>query len=158
MPQNVDRGLRISTDNLSRLMSLASESLVEANWLQPFSDSLQKLRQHQNQLLKNLDKFQDLLSDSHPNQLLELQLTTTRNQANECFHFLVDRLNELENFSRRSINLSDRLYREVIATQMRPFADRIAGFPRIVRDLARQLGKHVKRDILGKSTPVARDI
>lgn len=158
MPQNVDRGLRISTDNLSRLMSLASESLVEANWLQPFSDSLQKLRQHQNQLLKNLDKFQDLLSDSHPNQLLELQLTTTRNQANECFHFLVDRLNELENFSRRSTNLSDRLYREVIATQMRPFADRIEGFPRIVRDLARQLGKQVKLEILGKSTPVDRDI
>ena len=158
MPQNVDRGLRISTENLSRLMSLASESLVEANWLQPFSDSLQKLRQHQNQLLKNLEKFQDLLSDSHPNQRLESQLIITRNKANECYHFLVDRLNELENFSRRSTNLSDRLYREVIATQMRPFADRVDGFPRIVRDLARQLGKQVKLEILGKSTPVDRDI
>lgn len=158
MPQKVDRGLRISTDNLSRLMSLASESLVEATWLQPFSDSLQKLRQQQNQLLKNLEKFQDLLSDSHSNQLLESQLTITRNQANECYHFLVERLNELENFARRSTNLSDRLYREVIATQMRPFADRVEGFPRIVRDLAKQLGKQVKLEILGKSTPVDRDI
>lgn len=158
MPQSVDRGLRISSENLSRLMSLASESLVEANWLQPFSDALQKLRQHQNQLLKNLEKFQDLLSDSQSNQLIESQLITTRNKANECYHFLVERLNELENFSRRSTNLSDRLYREVIATQMRPFADRIEGFPRIVRDLARQLGKQVKLEILGKSTPVDRDI
>lgn len=158
MPQSVDRGLRISSENLGRLMSLASESLVEANWLQPFSDSLQKLRRHQNQLLKHLEKFQDLLSDSPQNQLLESQLIITRNKANECYHFLGERLNELENFSRRSTNLSDRLYREVIATQMRPFADKVEGFPRIVRDLARQLGKQVKLEILGKSTPVDRDI
>lgn len=157
MPQSVERGLRISSENLSRLMSLASESLVEANWLQPFSDSLQKLRQQQNQLLKNIEKLQDSLSDSPHNQI-ESQLIITRNQANECYHFLIERLNELENFSRRSTNLSDRLYREVIATQMRPFADKIEGFPRIVRDLARQLGKQVKLEILGKSTPVDRDI
>jgi two-component system sensor histidine kinase and response regulator WspE len=157
IPQSVERGLRISSENLSRLMSLASESLVEANWLQPFSDSLQKLRQQQNQLLKNIEKIQDSLSDSPHNQL-ESQLIITRNQANECYHFLIERLNELENFSRRSTNLSDRLYREVIATQMRPFADKIEGFPRIVRDLARQLGKQVKLEILGKSTPVDRDI
>ena len=157
MPQ-VDRAMRISTENLNRLMSLAGESLVQANWLQPFSDSLQKLRQQQNQLLKNLEKFQDLLSDTPQNQLFESQLVITRNKASECYQFLVERLNELENFSRSSTNLSDRLYREVIATQMRPFADRVESFPRIVRDLARQLEKQVKLEILGKSTPVDRDI
>ncbi len=155
---HVDRGVRISSENLSRLMSLAGESLVEANWLQPFGDSLQKLRQHQNQLLKNLEKLQDLWADSSQSQLLESQLLLTHNKANECYHFLVGRLNELENFSRRSTNLSDRLYREVIATQMRPFADRVDSFPRIIRDIARQLGKQVKLEILGKSTPVDRDI
>jgi two-component system, chemotaxis family, sensor histidine kinase and response regulator WspE len=156
--QNLDRGIRVSSENLNRLMVLAGESLVETNWLQPFSESLQKLKQQQNQLSKNLEKMQELLADSPQNQLLESQVIITRKQANESYQFLTHRLNELDNFLRRSTNLSDRLYREVIATQMRPFADRVDNFPRIVRDLARQLGKQVKLEIIGKSTPVDREI
>jgi two-component system sensor histidine kinase and response regulator WspE len=41
---------------------------------------------------------------------------------------------------------------------MRPFADGVESFPRMVRDLARQLGKQVKFEILGQSTQVDRDI
>src|SRR6266542_3269465 len=41
---------------------------------------------------------------------------------------------------------------------MRPFADGIQGCPRMVRDLARSLGKEVKLEIAGELTPVDRDI
>jgi two-component system sensor histidine kinase and response regulator WspE len=41
---------------------------------------------------------------------------------------------------------------------MRPFADGIHGFPRMVRDLARDLGKQVKLEIRGLDTYVDRDI
>ncbi len=41
---------------------------------------------------------------------------------------------------------------------MRPFRDGVQGFPRLVRDLARQLGKKVQFEILGESTNVDRDI
>lgn len=157
-PQNIDRGIRVSNESLNRLMALAGESLVEANWLQPFSDSLQKLRLQQNQLSKSLEKIQELLADLPQNQQLESQVVITRKQANESYQFFTNRLNELESFLRRYTNLSDRLYREAISTQMRPFADRVENFPRMVRDLARQLGKQVKLEIFGKSTPVDRDI
>lgn len=157
-PNHLDRSVRVSNENLNRLMALAGESLVETNWLQPFSDSLQQLRRQQNQLAKNLEKIQDLLVDLPKNQRLDSQIIKTREQASECYQFLTSRINELESFLRRSTNLSDRFYREVIATQMQPFADRVENLPRIVRDLARQLGKQVKLEILGKSTPVDRDI
>jgi two-component system, chemotaxis family, sensor histidine kinase and response regulator WspE len=41
---------------------------------------------------------------------------------------------------------------------MRPFADGITGFPRLVRDLSKLLGKKVNFEILGKHTQVDRDI
>ena len=153
-----DRGVRVSRENLNRLMGLAGESLVEANWLLPFADSLQKLKRHQNSLSEDLEKLYVWLADLPLNQRIESQMDATRQKANECHQLIAERLSELEIFARRYANLSDRLYREVIATQMRPFADGVEGFPRMVRDLARQLDKQVKFEILGKSTQVDRDI
>src|SRR5262249_2311773 len=41
---------------------------------------------------------------------------------------------------------------------MRPLADGIRGFPRLVRDVARQLGKQAKFEVVGETTGVDRDI
>ena len=40
-------------------------------------------------------------------------------------------------FDRRALNLSNRLYDEALTCRMRPFADGIQAFPRLVRDVAR---------------------
>ncbi len=61
-------------------------------------------------------------------------------------------------FDRRSIDLAHRLYEEALASRMRPFADGVEGLPRMVRDLARALGRQVKLDIVGGTTRVDRDI
>lgn len=50
------------------------------------------------------------------------------------------------------------LYHEATAMRMRPFADGVQGFPRMVRDIARQLGKQVTLKLVGETTPVDRDI
>ncbi|WP_242031983.1 hybrid sensor histidine kinase/response regulator [Microcoleus sp. FACHB-672] len=155
---NTERVVRLSAENLNRLMGLAGESLVEVNWLQPFADSLFKLRKQQGELSNLLEKLQE----SFEGEQLKAGTTETLNfaqqKASECNQTLNERLSELELFSRRFGNLSDRLYREVIASHMRPFADGVQGFPRMVRDLARHLGKQVKFEIVGKSTQVDRDI
>ena len=157
-PKTADRVVRVNGENLNRIMGLAGESLVEAKWLQPFADSLLKLRTNQGQLYNLLEKLQESLSDSVLDQRSEDYLSSARKKANDCRHILSDRLNELELFARRSANLSDRLYREVIASNMRPFGDGVSAFPRMLRDLARQLGKQVKFEVVGKSTQVDRDI
>ncbi len=153
-----DRVVRMSAENLNRLMGLAGESLVEANWLQPFAQELMKLRNRQAELSSHLEKLQESLEGERLNERSEEHLKTARQKASECRQMLSERLNELELFARRSANLSDRLYQEVIASHMRPFGDRMQGFPRMVRDLARQLGKQVKLEIVGQSTKVDRDI
>ncbi len=157
-PKTADRVVRVNAENLNRIMGLAGEFLVEAKWLQPFADSLLKLRTHQGQLYSLLEKLQESLGDSVLDQRSEDYLSSARKKANDGRHILSDRLNELELFARRSANLSDRLYREVIASNMRPFADGVSAFPRMLRDLARQLGKQVKFEVVGKSTQVDRDI
>ncbi len=153
-----NRAVRMSTENLNRLMGLAGESLVEANLLEPFANSLLKLRSNQGELSNLLEKLQELLGNYHLDRQIKETLSATHQKANECYQMMSDRQNELEKFSQRSANLAQRLYQEVIATRMCSFADGGQGFPRMVRDLARQLSKRVKLEIVGKSTLVDRDI
>jgi len=156
VPTN-DRVVRVNADNLNRIMGLAGESLIEANWLQPFADSLMILKKRQLQLSKILQQFQEAVAVGRY-QESQKYLETARSKESECREILGDRLDALELFARRTASLSDRLYQEVIASNMRPFTDGVQGFPRMIRDLARKLDKQVKFEIIGKSTPVDRDI
>jgi two-component system sensor histidine kinase and response regulator WspE len=153
-----ERVIRLTAENLNRLLGLAGESLVESRWLRPFSDSLQRLKRQQADLSQKLDSLRlslekDQLSERTAGQLHDLVRT-----VGECQHFLSSRLEELDIFDRRSAHLSHRLYLEVLRTRMRPFADGARRFPRMVRDLARSLGKEVRLEISGESTTVDRDI
>ncbi|MGV0028428.1 hybrid sensor histidine kinase/response regulator [Phormidesmis priestleyi] len=150
-----DRVVRVSAENLNRIVGLAGESMIAANWLQPFADSLLQLKSRQSALSKTLEALQQKALISEVNEPL---LDRSRRQEQDCRELLNDRIGELEEYIRRTDNLSDRLYREVIRSQMRPFIDGVQGFPRMVRDLARQLGKQVKLEILGEATVVDRDI
>jgi len=153
-----DRVVRVTAENLNRIMGLAGESLVEANWLQPFADSFTALKSRQLELARLLETVHTTLANTPINLESQEVLDTARRKAQECREMLTDRLGELELYARRTTNLSDRLYREVIASPMRPFVDGVQSFPRMVRDLARGLNKQVKLEIVGQSTPVDRDI
>ncbi|WP_107666449.1 chemotaxis protein CheA [Cyanothece sp. BG0011] len=158
MGTSKDRFVRVSTDNLNRLMGLAGESLVEATALVPLSESFLQLKKSQLELSQLLEQLQiNLVQTALPKEA-ENYFSELVHKERECRGILNDRLNALEQFSYRSFNLSDRLYREVIATHMRPFEEGVSGFPRMVRDLARQLNKRVKLEIIGKATMVDRDI
>ena len=137
-------------------MSLAGESLVEARWLQPFAKSLQLLKQNQDRLAAVVAEIH--LSGEAKQGRTERLLHEVRQRIGECRELLSDRIGVFEEHARQSDDLSSRLYYEVIASRLRPFADGIQGFPRMVRDLARKLGKKVKFEIHGHNTDVDRDI
>jgi two-component system sensor histidine kinase and response regulator WspE len=152
-----DRVVRVTAENLDRLMGLAGESLVEARWLEPFSSSLMLLKRDQAQLstlLSRICEASDAAGANRPDDAI----AEAYKKANQCRQSISERIQDIEVFARRSANLSNRLYREVIASRMRPFADGVEGFPRMVRDLSRKLGKRVALEISGKSTGVDRDI
>lgn len=153
-----NRVLRVTAQNLNRLMGLAGESMVESRWLNPFSESLIKLKKGQNELANFLDQLRVSLEGIPLSEATQNYLSNLQHKTNECRQNLNDRLTELELFISRHSSLTDRLYSEVIDSRMRPFADGVAGFPRMVRDMAKELGKKVQLKILGKSTPVDRDI
>ncbi len=79
-------------------------------------------------------------------------------QASQCLQKLGETVEAIEGFARQSEDLSSRLHHEVLASRMRPLADGIRGFPRLVRDLARELGKQARFEVVGETTGVDRDI
>ena len=156
--REIDRVLRVTADNLNRLLGLASESLVDSRWLRPFAESLLRLKRQQGDLSKSLEALRESLSGLKLDERSQTHLHEAQNRLLESRQFLADRLVELEMFDRRSTHLSHRLYEEALACRMRPFADGIQGFPRMVRDLARSQGKEVTLEIIGESTEVDREV
>jgi two-component system sensor histidine kinase and response regulator WspE len=152
-----DRVLRVSAENLNRLLSLAGESLVESRWGRPFAASLLRLKRMQHELSKTLEAVMETSSE-HASDAARAAVADAQRRLADIEHFLVQRLGELEMFDRRSINLAHRLYEEALACRMRPFSDGVEGLPRMVRDLARSLGRRVKFEIVGGATRVDRDI
>ena len=140
-PEAPERVVRLTAENLNRLLGLAGESLVESRWLRPFADSLQRLKRHQTELSERLDDLRQRCSAESLSARTQHQLGEVADKVAGCQQFLTDRLQELDLFDRRSAQLSQRLYLEVLRTRMRPFSDGVRRFPRMVRDLARALGK-----------------
>jgi two-component system, chemotaxis family, sensor histidine kinase and response regulator WspE len=153
-----DRVMRVTANSLNRLLGLAGESLVEAHWLKPFAASLLRLKRMHDEAAKTVDGLRAALAEQALDERAQAALADTQRRVHASERFLSERLVELEMFDRRSADLSQRLYDEALSCRMRPFADGVRGFPRLVRDLARSLGKQVKLEILGEATQVDRDI
>ena len=152
------RMVRMSADNLNRLMGLAGESLVESNWLQPFASSLLQLKQQQQSVLSVLETVSQTsrLASKDGEPVAEVSAAIQGLQS--CHTLLSDQLSNLDLFSQRFGQLSDRLYREVIASHMCAFEVGTRGYARLVRDAAKSLGKQVTLEIEGLATQVDRDI
>ena len=153
-----DNAVRVSAESLNRLMGLSGEALVGARWLRPYADALLQVKRRQAELITVLDHLWDIIGGPNLNEYASSLFKDAQRKAGDCRLILSDRLTELEEYDRRTSNLSSRLNREVIASRMRPFADGVHGFQRMVRDLARKLGKDVRMEIRGLTTQVDRDI
>ncbi len=158
LPPQKERVLRVSADQLNRLMGLAGESLVESRWLYPYAESLLRLKRQQTDLVCMMDDLRESLDGQEVKREVAALVRDAQRQASYCREVLADRLAELESYDRRASNLSSRLHREVVQSRMRPFGDGVHGFPRMVRDIARSLKKNVQLVIEGASTLVDRDI
>jgi two-component system sensor histidine kinase and response regulator WspE len=155
--ENTERVLRLTAENLNRLLALAGESLVESRWLRPFADSLERLKRQHMDLTRQLEFLRSAIENDHQ-EGARTSVNDLLHRVGGCQKFLADRMQELDMFDRRSAHLSQRLYLEVLRTRMRPFSDGVRRFPRMVRDLARSLGKEIKLEIYGENTQVDRDI
>jgi two-component system sensor histidine kinase and response regulator WspE len=152
------RTIRISAENISRLMGLAGEMLIESRWLPTFADRLHRLTAHHNELLLMVDKLTTDRDSRKVSKLGEERLRELRNKIEACSNLAAENNMIVEAHARHSTDISHRLYQEAIASRMVPFANGVKGFPRLVRNLARELDKKARIEIVGSKTPVDRDI
>jgi len=153
-----DRALRVSAENLNRLLDMAGESLVETRRLAPLEQSMLRLKRMHHQAAGALDALQAALPVELLDERARLALEEARRRLLDCRRQLAGGLDELEASNHRTTNLAHRLYNQALMVRMRPFADGMGAFPRMVRDIARELGKEVRFEILGERTQVDRDI
>ncbi|QXP82830.1 hybrid sensor histidine kinase/response regulator [Methylococcus sp. Mc7] len=139
-----DRSVKISAEVLNRIISLASESLVEAHRMEDMLAGLETTRRGLGRLAAVLQK--------------EDQGASALRLLEEIRGGLGRTLEELDAHARRAASTAESQFREVVAGRMRPFEEGTRSFPRQVRDLARELGKQVHFEIGGGTTLVDRDI
>jgi len=152
--------VRVSAESLTRLVGLAGEALVETRQLRPFVDALLLLRSAEVDLCDALAALDDRLEGitvPEPARIAPA-VAAIRERADAVLAALNRHVEDFESFARRNEDLSNRLHHEVITSRMRPLADGIRGFPRLVRDLAKTLGKQARFEVVGDQTGVDRDI
>jgi len=152
-----DASVRVSAQYLTRVMGLAAESLVETGRLDPFSDSLARVKDNQEHLIGSLSALEQVIPLGGGAEAAHTMLRELRQQE-------VDNLDEIRAlreqmyvYSSRNYILSDQLYQEVLAGRMRPLSDVLKGFPRMIRDLSHSLGKEIEWRCFGEDTAVDRD-
>jgi two-component system sensor histidine kinase and response regulator WspE len=141
-----ERVVRLNADTVGRLTGMAGEALVQARRLQAFSRSFRIASATQAALA---DAVERIGGDG---------AAEVRRLLAEQRQHLTATADSFEDYARSSDDLTSRMYHEVLRSRMRPFGDMCHGFPRLVRDIARRLGKRVRLEIVGESIGVDRDI
>ncbi|HOQ47300.1 MAG TPA: Hpt domain-containing protein [Bryobacteraceae bacterium] len=136
-----DGYVRVFAENLDRLVGLAGECLVQAETLKVLQAGLRRLEQCHAALTRKL-----AVNGSPPDGIEELDdLIRVHSSA-------------FTDYAHRIEQLTARLYHEAVATRMRPLSDALHGYPRMIRDLARNMGKEVRFEVEGRATQVDREI
>jgi two-component system sensor histidine kinase and response regulator WspE len=151
-----ERVLRVTAQRLDHLLDLSSKALVEAQRLQPLLAALQRGRRLQGHLGRALESFEENLRSGAPPNLAAF--AEIRGLLGESQQLLERQGNELDEFAWQAGQRAQRLYDNALACRMRPLADILGGQARMLRDLARSLGKQVRLQVEGDKTQVDRDV
>jgi two-component system sensor histidine kinase and response regulator WspE len=148
----------VLSENLNRIVGLAGECLVQSRSADPLAKKLLEIKsgfQEINSLKERV--FQQALNYDLPNEMMEnFEKATVK--MNQVLTDLTEQIEAQDIFSGRLENLTERLYNESLETRMKPFAEGLHGFKRMVRDLGKKLNKKANFIVEGEKTRVDRDI
>ena len=148
---------RAAVQNFDRLLALASEARINAHQMHGFIASLQRFKRNQGLLFQALEQLNDAVLGSGDAALIDKSMQAIQ-KAHPLKQFMLEHMADIESYERRLLVGSKNMIDEVLALRMRPFRDGVQAFPRMVRDLARTLGKEAQLIISGEDTLVDRDI
>ncbi|MBN8597906.1 MAG: hybrid sensor histidine kinase/response regulator [Planctomycetes bacterium] len=170
--------VRVASDVLNRMLSLAGESTVEASRMQALRALSENLRARERALENGVESLREKVHESRRQvgKHIERQTGTDPHaskkgddQIDEWLASLgaetgrlrgavLEHSTRFEETVRRVEELSGALYTEVLRSRMRPFSEGASAFPRMVRDIARQLNKSVEFQMQGGGVEVDREI
>jgi two-component system sensor histidine kinase and response regulator WspE len=139
------------------LLALAGQARLHAHQLQPWIAALQRYRRQQRGVTAALDELHDAVLRGGQPDLLE-KLGVARERAAPLERSLHRMILEAENYERRAVSVATRLVDGARVLSMCPFGDGVHALPRMVRDLARSLGKDAQLVVEGAATLVDRAV
>lgn len=158
LTESGERVLRVTAQRLNSLLDLSSKSLVETQRLKTWLVNLQRLKRMQGNSLRALDTLSEQLKEVGLSHEAEEALIEARRILAGSQQLFSEQNAELDEFSWQASQRAQLLYDTALACRMRPFADVLVGQERMVRDLGRALGKHIRLEIEGEKTQVDRDV
>ena len=148
---------RAAVNNFDRLLAMASEGRINAHQMNAFIGQMQRFKRNQGVMLQALEQLHEAVLAGGDAALID-KSTQTMHKTHPLKQFVLEHLADIESYERRLLVGSKNMVDEVLALRMRPFRDGVQAFPRMVRDLARSLGKEAQLIIAGEETLVDRDI
>lgn len=156
--EDSDPIVRVRASHLGRLIGLAGTGTVESRRLPMFAERQQRLRGQVTQAGAALDDLHHALGAPSNRSVLGQQLSQLRLQLTDVRHQMGGWIDDFGEYTRDAYQLSERLYHAASASRLRPLQDITDGYPRMVRDIARQLGKRAHLEIVGGQVAVDRDV
>lgn len=141
----------------NELLTLAGQARLHAAQLRPWIDSLYRYKRQQRAVLTALERLQEAIAENGDPRLLELA-GLVQERARPLRGAMQRQIVDAEHYERRAAGVATRLVDEVLALHMCRFGDGLHGLPRMVRDLARSLGKDVRLELSGEDTLVDRAV
>jgi two-component system sensor histidine kinase and response regulator WspE len=150
--------VRVTSEKLNCLLSLAAESLVDVKQINLFEKKIAGIKKDFTELSQEITSLYERLLEEKISSNTREHISSIRQQSNGFYNSLSQYLTDFAAFSLKYDHFSGKLYDEVVLCRMRPFEDGVKAFPRMVRDLSKKIGKKVNFEINGRKTDVDRDI
>ncbi|MBN8708184.1 MAG: response regulator [Verrucomicrobia bacterium] len=150
-PEHAKKDVRLDAERLDNLLALAGQAVVSAAETGPGVTGVRAA----------LRSLQTVLGEIRNSDLTERQRQLLRQAGaltSSCQSLAAEESERRDLHDRHLLQLCGRIYRETLSCRMRPFGDVAGALRRLVRDLARDLGKEVDLVILGEDTEVDRDM
>ncbi len=152
------RSLRVAADTLTRLLGIAGELLIVSRSPKELANGLRLLKRQVTQINSSVDVLRHSVANSASHDAMQAAVLNAQKAAQSCRTLITKCVDDVDELDQRFGALASGMYREVLGSRMRPFADGVAAHPRMVRDMARNLGKQARLEIAGETTAVDRDI
>jgi hypothetical protein len=107
--------------NFDKLLSLASESRINAHQMHPFMQNLQRFKRNQSSLFSLIEQLHEAISNSDDAGLKEKSLLALQ-KTHPLKQFVLEHIADIEAYERRLLGVSQSMVDEVLTMRMRPSA------------------------------------